>query len=188
MEFFKGGRLNGIYQKGSNCTDLIPNTLYRKCIKFAPKKGGSPPPVPTCLRRSPISISSEFGVTNSIRGVWLSFYPIADMKQEKRVNASKAHVLVLYPCIEESFVGRFLRHCLHPRPIHGYRSLPPSPLLPPPPILNTPAFQYRAVNANMIIFMTGGNDAIWNYVKIIKIMKCAPQTCMLHPPPPCLIT
>ena len=39
--FVKGGRLNGIYQKGSNCADLIPNTLYRECIKFAPKKGGS---------------------------------------------------------------------------------------------------------------------------------------------------
>ena len=36
------------------CTDLSPNTLYRKCIKFAPKKGGSsdpldPPPFPTPL-------------------------------------------------------------------------------------------------------------------------------------------
>ena len=35
------------------CTDLLPITLYRKCIKFAPKKGWSSdpsdPPLPTPL-------------------------------------------------------------------------------------------------------------------------------------------
>ena len=29
-----GAVLNGIFQKGSNCTNLIPNTLYGKCITF----------------------------------------------------------------------------------------------------------------------------------------------------------
>ena len=42
--------LNGNFLKGCYCTDLCPNTLYRKCIKFAPKKGGRPPPpLPTPL-------------------------------------------------------------------------------------------------------------------------------------------
>ena len=29
-----GGVSNAIFQKGSICTDLFPNTLYRKCRKF----------------------------------------------------------------------------------------------------------------------------------------------------------
>ena len=45
--------LNAIFHKGYLFTDLFPNTLYRKCIKFAPKKGGSSdpsdPPLPTPL-------------------------------------------------------------------------------------------------------------------------------------------
>ena len=39
--------LNGIFQKGYFCTYLFLNTLYRKCIKFAPKTrggGGVRPP------------------------------------------------------------------------------------------------------------------------------------------------
>ena len=32
------------FKKGSYCTDLFPNTLYRKCIKFGPKKMGSSDP------------------------------------------------------------------------------------------------------------------------------------------------
>ena len=44
------------FQKGSFCTDLFPNTLYRKCIKFAPKRVGGAsdsldPPFPTPLGR-----------------------------------------------------------------------------------------------------------------------------------------
>ena len=56
-ELFKGGGggvvLNAIFQKGYFFTDLFPNILYRKCIQFAPKKGGSSdpsdPPLPTPL-------------------------------------------------------------------------------------------------------------------------------------------
>ena len=55
-ELFKGGGggggvLNGIFQKRSFFIDLSPNTLYRKCKKFAPKKEGSsdPRPFPTPL-------------------------------------------------------------------------------------------------------------------------------------------
>ena len=41
-EFFKveeGGVVvvNGIFQKGCNCTDLIPYILYRKCMILPPK-------------------------------------------------------------------------------------------------------------------------------------------------------
>ena len=32
--------LNKVLQKGSNCTDLFPNILKRKFIKFALKKVG----------------------------------------------------------------------------------------------------------------------------------------------------
>ena len=44
-EFFKGEGgggvvLNAILKKGSFCTDLFYNTLYRKCMEFAP-----PPPL-----------------------------------------------------------------------------------------------------------------------------------------------
>ena len=40
-----GGERGGVvfninFEKGSLCTGLIPNTLYRKCIKFAPKNWG----------------------------------------------------------------------------------------------------------------------------------------------------
>ena len=38
--FSRGVVLNAIFQKVFFCTDLLPNTLYRKCMKFAPKKGG----------------------------------------------------------------------------------------------------------------------------------------------------
>ena len=41
--FSRGGGdvLNGFsLQKGWICTDLIPDTLYRKCIKSVPKNGG----------------------------------------------------------------------------------------------------------------------------------------------------
>ena len=33
-----GGVLDETFQKGSLCTDLFPNTLCRKCIKFTPHK------------------------------------------------------------------------------------------------------------------------------------------------------
>ena len=47
-EFFRGGVvLNVIFSKGSFCTDLLPNTLYRECIKNVPKKGGSSDTFPT---------------------------------------------------------------------------------------------------------------------------------------------
>ena len=53
-EFFKGGgggRFKCYSQKGYFCIDLSTNTLYRKCIKFAPKKGGrSTPPILPFLR------------------------------------------------------------------------------------------------------------------------------------------
>ena len=41
-ELFKGGGvvLNAKFQKGSFCIDLFPNTLDRKYVKFALKKGG----------------------------------------------------------------------------------------------------------------------------------------------------
>ena len=42
-----GGSLNAIFQKGSFCNDLLPNTLYRKCIKFASQKGGGGPTDPS---------------------------------------------------------------------------------------------------------------------------------------------
>ena len=46
--------LNATFQKLNFCTDLVPNTLYRKCIKFAHKRGGggrptTRPPFPTPL-------------------------------------------------------------------------------------------------------------------------------------------
>ena len=45
--FSMGGRFKCYFLKGSFCTDLDPNTLYKKCIKFSPKKGGlSDPPPP----------------------------------------------------------------------------------------------------------------------------------------------
>ena len=34
--FSRGVVLSAIFQKGSFCTDLFCNTLYRKCIKLAP--------------------------------------------------------------------------------------------------------------------------------------------------------
>ena len=61
-ELFKGGGvvLNVNFKKVFFCTDLCPNTLYRKCIKFAPKKGGSSdppdPPFPTPLMGCPGSV------------------------------------------------------------------------------------------------------------------------------------
>ena len=49
--FSRGVVLNAAFQKGYFCTDLIPNTLYRKCIKFAQKKDPDPPdPPPPSLR------------------------------------------------------------------------------------------------------------------------------------------
>ena len=72
-DFFKGGGgvvLNVNFKKGYFCTDLGPNTLYRKCIKFAPKKGrgggfptpSTPPPLPT----PPLVVmkcqTSQFGI------------------------------------------------------------------------------------------------------------------------------
>ena len=41
--------LNGIFQRGSFCTDLFPDTLYRKYIKFAPNRPTQPRP-PESLR------------------------------------------------------------------------------------------------------------------------------------------
>ena len=38
--FIRGVVLNVTFQKGYFCTDLFPNTLYRKYIRFAPKKIG----------------------------------------------------------------------------------------------------------------------------------------------------
>ena len=51
--FSRGGRvfLNVTFQKGYFCIDVSTNTLYRKCIKFAPKKGGGGSSDP--LRPSP---------------------------------------------------------------------------------------------------------------------------------------
>ena len=53
-EFFEGGGgvIKGIFfQKCSFCTDFFPNTLFRKCKQFAPKKRDSfnppHPPSPT---------------------------------------------------------------------------------------------------------------------------------------------
>ena len=50
--------LNVTFQKGYFCIDLSANTLYRKCIKFVPKKGGSSdpsdPPLLTPLRFNPL--------------------------------------------------------------------------------------------------------------------------------------
>ena len=50
--------LNVNFKKYFFLTDLCPYTLYRKCIKFAPKKGGRPtPPTPPFLR--PCSLRSK---------------------------------------------------------------------------------------------------------------------------------
>ena len=43
----RGVVLNVIFQKGYFCTDRFTNTLHRKCIKIAPKKGGSDDPPDT---------------------------------------------------------------------------------------------------------------------------------------------
>ena len=55
-DFFKGGGvvLNVNFQKGSFCTDLFLNSLYRKCIKFGPKKGGSSDPSDPLLPTPPV--------------------------------------------------------------------------------------------------------------------------------------
>ena len=44
-----------LISKGVFCTDLCPNTLYRKCIKFAPKKGGSSDPLDPPLSYAPVT-------------------------------------------------------------------------------------------------------------------------------------
>ena len=44
---FSRGVLNVTFQKGYFWIDLSTKTLYRKCIKFAPKKGGGRPTPPT---------------------------------------------------------------------------------------------------------------------------------------------
>ena len=44
--FSMGGRFKCYFLKGYFCTDLDPNTLYKKCIKFAPRNGGGGRPTP----------------------------------------------------------------------------------------------------------------------------------------------
>ena len=39
----RGVVFNGIFQKGSCCIDLFPNTVYRKCIKFGSSSHSIPP-------------------------------------------------------------------------------------------------------------------------------------------------
>ena len=54
----KGGRFECFYfQKGYFWTDLFPNTLYRKCIKIALKKGDRPTPSPPLLSYAPDNMS-----------------------------------------------------------------------------------------------------------------------------------